>query len=214
MGTYTRTYSLTDGTTAYGSQVVAELDALGASVNNIVNAQIASGAAIADSKLATISTAGKVSGAALTSLTSVPAGAGVIPGANIPFATAAEVKTGTEAAEAVAPSTMISHEGVIKGWINFNGSGTPTSADNFNVSSIDDNGAGDYTINWDTNFGSANYAVVGSAREGSGANTSACVSISDEVGAMAVGSTRVTVRPQAVGTLDADVICVIAIGDR
>jgi len=83
MGSYTRTYSLTDGTTAYGSQVAFELDALGSSVNNITNSQISSGAAITDSKLAQITTASKVSGAALTSLSSIPAGAGIIPSANI-----------------------------------------------------------------------------------------------------------------------------------
>jgi len=83
MGAYSRTYSFTDGTTAYGSQVAFELDALGSSVNNIVNAQISSGAAIADTKLAQIATAGKVSGAALTSLTSIPSGAGAIPSANL-----------------------------------------------------------------------------------------------------------------------------------
>lgn len=51
---------------------------------NVTNANIASGAAIADSKLATISTAGKVSGAAFTSLSSIPSGAGIIPAANLP----------------------------------------------------------------------------------------------------------------------------------
>jgi hypothetical protein len=83
MGAYSRTYSLTDGTTAYGSQVAFELDALGSSANNIVNAQIASNANIADSKLAQITTASKVSGAALTSLGSIPSGAGTIPLANL-----------------------------------------------------------------------------------------------------------------------------------
>jgi hypothetical protein len=65
MGTYTRTYNFTNGTTAYGSQVAFEFDAVGTSCNNIVNAQIASGAAIADSKLAAITTAGKVLNSAL-----------------------------------------------------------------------------------------------------------------------------------------------------
>ncbi len=50
---------------------------------SIANADVSSTAAIADSKLATISTAGKVSGAALTSLSSIPAGAGQIPSANV-----------------------------------------------------------------------------------------------------------------------------------
>jgi len=51
--------------------------------NSIVNADISPSAAIADSKLAQITTAGKVSGAALTSLSSTPAGAGAFPAANI-----------------------------------------------------------------------------------------------------------------------------------
>jgi hypothetical protein len=50
----------------------------------IVNADISASAGIVDTKLATISTAGKVSGAALTSLSSIPAGAGIIPAANLP----------------------------------------------------------------------------------------------------------------------------------
>lgn len=83
MGAYTQTYNFTDGTTAYGSQVAFEIAALGTSVNNIVNAQIASNAAIADSKLAQITTAGKISGAAITSLGSLPSGAGTVPNANI-----------------------------------------------------------------------------------------------------------------------------------
>lgn len=54
------------------------------SVINIVNADISASAAISGSKLATITTAGKVSGAALTSLSSTPSSAGVLPVANIP----------------------------------------------------------------------------------------------------------------------------------
>lgn len=50
----------------------------------IVNADISTSAGIVDTKLATISTAGKVSGAALTSLSSIPVGAGAIPTANLP----------------------------------------------------------------------------------------------------------------------------------
>ena len=49
----------------------------------IVNADINSSAAIVDSKLAQITTAGKVSGASLTSLSSIPSGAGVIPAVNV-----------------------------------------------------------------------------------------------------------------------------------
>ena len=51
---------------------------------NLDNANINASAGIVDTKLAQIATAGKVSGAALTSLADIPAGAGVIPAANLP----------------------------------------------------------------------------------------------------------------------------------
>ncbi len=54
-----------------------------ATLTSISGSDIASDAAIASSKLATISTAGKVDGAALTGLASIPSGAGVIPAANL-----------------------------------------------------------------------------------------------------------------------------------
>ncbi len=50
----------------------------------ITNAKVADNAAIADTKLAKISTAGKVGGAALTELANIPSGAGIIPAANLP----------------------------------------------------------------------------------------------------------------------------------
>lgn len=50
----------------------------------ITNAEVDAAAAIVDTKLAQITTASKVSGAALTSLGSIPAGAGIIPSANLP----------------------------------------------------------------------------------------------------------------------------------
>ncbi len=49
---------------------------------NITNANLSGSAGITDANLAQISSASKVSGAALTSLTSVPSGAGLMPPAN------------------------------------------------------------------------------------------------------------------------------------
>ncbi len=48
--------------------------------------------------------------------------------------------------------------GLAKGWINFNGDGTPAIRDSQNVGSITDNGVGDYTINLSNNMASADYA--------------------------------------------------------
>jgi hypothetical protein len=48
-------------------------------------------------------------------------------------------------------------------WVNFNGTGTVAIRSSYNVSSITDNGTGDYTVNFTTALADANYAAVGSA---------------------------------------------------
>lgn len=69
-----------------------------AQVTGVVNADIASTAAIAGSKLATITTAGKVDGSAVTNLANVPSGAGRLPSANLPATIpVANIDTGTTA---------------------------------------------------------------------------------------------------------------------
>jgi hypothetical protein len=47
-----------------------------------------------------------------------------------------------------------------KAWVNFNGTGTVAIRDDFNVSSITDNGTGDYTITFSTAMSNANYAFA------------------------------------------------------
>ena len=48
-------------------------------------------------------------------------------------------------------------------WVNFNGTGTVAIRDSENVSSIVDNGTGDYTINFATNMSDTNYAFTGAS---------------------------------------------------
>lgn len=57
-----------------------------------------------------------------------------------------------------------------KAWVNFNGTGTVSIRDSYNVSSITDNGTGDYTINFTNDLSNVNYAVSGSGLEHAGAN--------------------------------------------
>lgn len=49
-----------------------------------------------------------------------------------------------------------------RAWVNFNGTGTVAIRASGNVSSITDNGVGDYTINFTTAMPDANYCVLGS----------------------------------------------------
>ena len=49
-------------------------------------------------------------------------------------------------------------------WVNFNGTGTVAIRSSYNVSSITDNGTGDYTVNFATALSDANYSSVTNAR--------------------------------------------------
>lgn len=66
-------------------------------------------------------------------------------------------------------------QGSAKAWVNFNGTGTVAIRASYNVSSITDNGTGDYTINFTNAFADVNYAYVAGMRNepapGSGANS-------------------------------------------
>jgi len=57
-----------------------------------------------------------------------------------------------------------------RAWVNFNGTGTVAIRASGNVTSITDNGVGDYTVNFTTAMPDVNYAVVGSQKV---ANTTA-----------------------------------------
>lgn len=47
-----------------------------------------------------------------------------------------------------------------RAWVNFNGTGTVAIRASFNVSSITDNGTGDYTVNFTNALSDANYSAV------------------------------------------------------
>lgn len=76
-----------------------------------------------------------------------------------------------------------------RAWVNFNGTGTVAIRAHGNVSSITDNGVGDYTINFTTAMPDANYAVVATAGAASGGGA---VRLRDG-GAPLAGSVRVEV---------------------
>jgi hypothetical protein len=50
--------------------------------------------------------------------------------------------------------------GRAKAWVNFNGTGTVAIRASYNVSSITDNGTGDYTVNFTSALADANYSAV------------------------------------------------------
>ena len=61
-----------------------------------------------------------------------------------------------------------------KAWVNFNGTGTVAIRASYNVSSITDNGTGDFTVNFTTALADANYSVVSAGSQ----QANDCISIS------------------------------------
>ena len=95
---------------------------------------------------------------------------------------------------------------IVKGWIQFSGTGAIAIQDSFNVSGITDNGVGNYTITWDTDFANTNYAVVSGADGANEGASAAPTSVGSSVTTCYVCSTG--------GVYDSDIISVIAIGDQ
>lgn len=74
-----------------------------------------------------------------------------------PSATTATTATSLTTASGSAPSYSA------RAWVNFNGTGTVAIRASGNVSSITDNGTGNYTVNFTTAMPDENYSVTGSA---------------------------------------------------
>jgi hypothetical protein len=61
--------------------------------------------------------------------------------------------------------------GIAKAWVNFNGVGVVAIRASYNVSSITDNGTGDYTVNFTSALADANYSGLHFGVEGTSASS-------------------------------------------
>lgn len=78
-----------------------------------------------------------------------------------------------------------------RAWVNFNGTGTVAIRASGNVSSITDNGTGDYTVNFTTAMPDANYGVAtASSFAGSGGRTDSTLKIKNDSVVPTVNSIR------------------------
>jgi len=76
-------------------------------------------------------------------------------------------------------------------WVNFNGTGTVAIRSSYNVSSITDNGTGNYTVNFSNALTDANYCQVASGGNTSNSEILAMVGNSAANPAYTTSSTRV-----------------------
>jgi hypothetical protein len=86
-------------------------------------------------------------------------------------------------------------------WVNFNGTGTVAIRASYNVSSITDNGTGDYTINFTNAMPDANYTYgYGLAYDTSGSTPTNYTALSIKQGAFATFNTTTACRIYTVYT--------------
>lgn len=103
--------------------------------------------------------------------------AGVLPAASdtasgaIEIAVQSEMETATDTVRAVVPGRQHHHPSAAKAWVNFDGTGVVGIRASRNVSSITDNGVGDYTINFTTAFSSVDYGYALGVGRGASAAT-------------------------------------------
>lgn len=114
-----------------------------------------------------------VGGTALARTNQLPVSASQVTAGLIEIATTTEAAAGTDTTRAITPFNlsygMYKHLNATgsapiyacRAWVNFDGTGTPAIRASGNVSSITDNGVGDYTINFTTSMPDANYSFSG-----------------------------------------------------
>ena len=95
-------------------------------------------------------------------------GSGTITGISAGGLPDSVITTDDIAANAVTTAKLGTNEasGLAKAWVNFNGTSTVAIRASYNVSSITDNGTGDYTVNFTTALADANYNFTFGAQGG------------------------------------------------
>jgi hypothetical protein len=95
-----------------------------------------------------------------------------------------------------------------RAWVNFNGTGTVAIRASGNVSSITDNGTGDYTINFTSSMPDANYSVANNAIMSSQTDNNYQASLYRSASALSTGSCRMITRNSNVynSLLDCDFV--------
>jgi hypothetical protein len=94
-----------------------------------------------------------------------------------------------------------------RAWVNFNGTGTVAIRASGNVSSITDNGVGDYTVNFATAMPDSNYSVAVAGRVAAG-TIGVLVANANSTGANVAGSCRLGIGNDNTTGADGDFVYV------
>lgn len=135
---------------------------------------------------------------------------GTLSSANLTTASQADQETSTSTTALVTPSVQQYHPSAAKAWCSFDSAGTIAAS--YNITSITDNGTGDWTVNIGTDFSTANFAAIacGGARAG-------VAYLNYTIIAVTAGTARVNANSTVVVLVDPDtpdLIFFAAFGDQ
>jgi len=99
-------------------------------------------------------------------------------------------------------TSMQTGQQAVKAWVNFNGTGTVAIRAGYNVSSITDNGTGDYTVNFATAMADVNYSMCCSAGSAGTGNISGSVGTNVST----TFSIRISVVQHNIGLVDREFV--------
>lgn len=116
------------------------------------------------------------------------------------FATQADVEGNASSTTLISPAVVRYNRFAVKAWAKIANSGVPAVSEGVNVSSITDNGVGDFTVNFTLAFSTATYAYFCTSRShANGAHTG-----QNSATGPATGSCRFLTSVQGVGPVDVD----------
>jgi len=103
----------------------------------------------------------------------------------------------------------ISEREIVGGWVHFDGQGSGTILNSYNVASILENAAGDYSISWDSDFVNATYyADCTHSQQGSTTNGAA-----DSIQSLTAGVARFNIKNVSDAAVDGNPTVCIGVGD-
>lgn len=120
--------------------------------------------------------------------------------------TVATIKSNSTSPPAIQNSSGTEIGTLCRAWVNFNGTGTVAIRASFNVSSITDNGTGDYTVNFTNAMPDANYCWGGSAKADGAETTGGTVRMVDDLTYQNSSFCRIRTQGNTTTIFDTDIV--------
>ncbi len=138
-----------------------------------------------------------------------------VNGVTIALSSQAQAEAGTDNTTLMTPlrvrnalnATGTAPTYACRAWVNFNGTGTVAIRASGNVTSITDNGVGDYTVNFTTAMSDANYSAVATVGRGGGTSQGR-IALAPHGAAPTTSAVRLSITDIAGSLQDSDFVSV------